>query len=113
MSEPLTDERLRQWESDINRFSGFMWGAEIKLLLREVKRLKEEMRRITTEYEEYMTRVRKKADEDLASAYRTYSISQLWIDWRYNNISTESRNILKRELLSRGVDEARLAQEGK
>ena len=43
MSEPLTDERLRQWESDINRFSGFMWGAQIKLLLREVERLKQEL----------------------------------------------------------------------
>jgi len=112
MTEPLTPEQLRSYKKTLMLVSPkHEWF--VNRVFGEVERLKEEMRRITTEYEEYMTHFRKKADEDLASAYRTYPISQLWSDWRYNNISTESRNILKRELLSRGVGEERLAQEPK
>ncbi len=61
------------------------------------------MRKGTPEYAKYREEIIKKADQDLADAYRTFTMWQLLHDWRCN-ISKRSREILRNEFKRRGID---------
>lgn len=61
------------------------------------------MRRGTPEYDEYRQGVCRRADEQLATALRRFTLQELHKDWQCN-LSPRTRDIFRTEYARRGFD---------